>query len=726
MKNKKTYISVIIFFLTGVLFAEFMVFLSGRLRTGSKEDKTGTSEQIQIFVGDTDISEYTISGSSNPAKKLQSLIFAATGNKPTVKAFADKNNNRTIEIKRTAEKNGIFIENSRIRILGKDTAELENQIKVFANVYLGYAFAGEKNEHIIKPESGIIRIPTDIYNPEGETWIDEREPIICLWKTDTARGAYYKTDTNLNSEILSYSDDQLYTYVRMMKRLGYTGIQVTEMCSAWAQYGGYEYVHDRLKMMSKAAHSMDMNFTVWVWGAEFNGYGWDDPDVDYYDNWKYAHAYENPKALECFDKYYTIYADLAGYCDRVIAHFDDPGNLINDEDIAYFSGVLRDKFRDKNPDVNFGVSCYKDNHHIVNLNNALGGDVTIYSGARRTGDEKWEGFRTVCRDNGIEYGVWSWNLTEMEIDQLAEMNVNSKLIKDTYIRSSEEDFVLKPSYWSEMDSYHVLNVFSHYCAGRLLQDPTLDEKEILKEAAGSVAGEVYAEKLYEVLTLVEDARTGEDWESFRWGDGDYLLTSDKYDAGDIYTRAEKCIENLDEMIAADITDNTLPLPVTVTELLKMMRPHIVQIRDFAKFRTDLNDLKTDTKNYDTTEKLQKSVEEIYTPIHEYDAIIGLWGQPEARAQYELLDAFCAEHGLDTPQDPAFIFNRKKRIYGEFTTLQRTSSEMMYFSKTSLQWYSAYGEKESERLTDELIKDGLLGETSEGQVYIIDWEKYSRR
>ena len=61
------------------------------------------------------------------------------------------------------------------------------------------------------------------------------------------------------------------------------------------------------------------------------------------------------------------------------------------------------------------------------------------------------------------------------------------------------------------------------------------------------------------------------------------------------------------------------------------------------------------------EEKQAKIEEIYEPIPEYNCIIGMWGQVEARAQYELLEEYCAENGLNVPEDPIFKYYRKQRL-----------------------------------------------------------------
>ena len=70
-------------------------------------------------------------------------------------------------------------------------------------------------------------------------------------------------------------------------------------------YGGYEFVQQRIRFMADAAHSLGMKFTLWVWGAEFTGYGWVDDTVEYFDYSKYVYSYEDPKALATFEKYYA-------------------------------------------------------------------------------------------------------------------------------------------------------------------------------------------------------------------------------------------------------------------------------------------------------------------------------------------------------------------------------------------------------------------------------------
>ena len=685
------------------------------------------SQQYEIYIGQAEIKDYVIFSQGigrEPAKRLSDYIEKVSGQRLKLQTFgkAEKWIKLVKDTTIMPGQNGITIENGNVTIRGCNASELEKQVNIFANSYLGIAFAGEVREHALKQEGKAIHIP-DSVEEITEPWNTSREPIICLWKTDAPRGVSFNPATSLKSELLSYSNDQLYQYVKMMKAIGYTGIQVTDMCSAWAYYGNYEFVHDRIRYMADAAHSLGMEFTLWVWGAEFNGYGWTDDTVDYNGDHSYAKAYDNPATLKTFDKYYSIYAELADCCDRVIAHYNDPGNLHTTDEIAYFAKTLREKFRTVKPDVNFGVSCYTHEIDVREINNFMGGDVTVYLGAVTNTNDNWAYEREVCRDDRIDFGIWSWNLTEQEIDQLAVMNVNASLIKDVYQHTAVQDPIAKPSYWSEMESYHVLNLFSHYCAAQLLMDPNRDEQELLYEVSKKVVGAEYAGKLYDVLRLIEDARTGKTWESFKWDRENYVLESDSYDADAFMDRAEKCLKELDEMSCLGLAENEIPLPVSVTGLLELIKPHVQQIRDFAQFRGRLDKLYEAAEAGASKLQLQYGLSQIATPVSEYNVIVGVWGIPEARAQYELMERFCEQYELTIPQDPTFIYFRKFKIYNEFVTWQRRSKDRVSFSKGGFQWSAAYGPDETVRLTQQLVEEGLLTELEDGSVYVTDWKKY---
>ena len=325
-------------------------------------------------------------------------------------------------------------------------------------------------------------------------------------------------------------------------------------------------------------------------------------------------------------------------------------------------------------------------------------------------------------DRGFEVGVWSWNLTEMEIDQLAEMNVNPGLISECYDYTRSADAVAPVTYWSEMDSYHVLNIFSMYVAGQLLINPELDEDELLKQICIDVAGNVYAGDLYEALKIIEDARCGQSFNEFKNGNEEYILKSDSYPAEDILSRCDAVIPKIEQMIESDIEDNTIPLPVSVNDLLSMMLPHLAQIREFAQFRVNLDTAGKMIQNGTSLQTVQHYLYEMYEPVKEYNTVVGAWGQPEAKAQYELMVDFCNRHNLVPVYDSVFEYNRKQRIYGEMKAFQQNSTECYKVEKgKAFQGGNAFGEEETERLVNDMILEGLLTEDEDEKVYLTDWE-----
>lgn len=686
------------------------------------------SGNVDIKIGDIPISEYSVCydlGMMKSAKRLCELINAETD--AQLKPTANKASDKYIYLKKSKSGSGITILDGNITIFANDDRECMHQVNVFTNTYLGYAFTGENREHIIE-NTTYVNIPSNV-QVVSEPWMSNREPIICLWKTNAARGLYTDQNVSLKSELLSYSDDQLYQYVKMMKHLGFTGIQVTDMCSSWAQYGNYEFVQQRIRFMADAAHSMDMKFTLWVWGAEFDGYGWVDKSAKYYD---YEHlSQEDEECIETFDKYYSIYAKLADCSDRVVMHFNDPGRLYSSKDIGFFAEEFRKKCVDINPSIDFGVSCYRYDNNIDEIKEYIPKGTMIYTGVAHSEEEQntYKDYSDWIAVNEFRRGVWSWNLAEMEIDQMSEMNVNAKVIAETYRYTCEAGEIMPPEYWSEMDSYHMLNVFSLYCSANLLQDPYADPDMLLKEVSEKIVGPKDSEVLYECLNIIQDARSGEHWGDFRINGDTGLIFSEDYPANDLIVRCDALIPQLQELADRDLDENTIPLPISTSDLIRLIIPHLEQIKEYARFRVNLNKAEGMYENGVETETIQKFVDEMYSPIHEYNTITGCWGQVEARAQNILLEKFCDKAGLDIPRNAQFDDFRKKRIYGEMVAKQECTDILIKFDKKSgYQLGVAYGEKETERLINEMVDSGLLIDDGKGSVSLNEWEleniKYS--
>ena len=694
------------------------------LAKGKDYIEIGTGLKANIQIGDKDISQYTIVCDSkkcmDAGQALQYYIQQASGD---ILNIDNKSNGAslslTIDKKLGAEERNCEITDGNIKITAGSEEALLKEVHLFANVYLGWMYAGTEKEKISYLPS-VIRIPENVVKQEA--WIEEREAIVTLWNLNYARGTYLDSDVSTKTNILDFTEEQIYEYVKMLKFCGFTGVQVTEMCSTWAATDGYEAGHEKLRMIADAAHSMDMKFTMWVWGAEFADNGWvDDEVINFYGSGDFAR--NDPAVQAVFDKYYNIYAELADCCDRVIGHYYDPGNLMFAEDIAFYAKMLKDKCLAVNPDIDFGISCWVDVYDKNVFVQTLGNDVTLYECGWREDPGTYASFRTQISSLGCRLGTWAWNTCEMETDQLAQMNFNLEIIRSVYDTARQYDHIMKPSYWSEMDANHVINVFSLYCAGHLLINPDTTSEEIYKQISTATVGPEYAETFAEILSIIQDARSGTSYDTYFWKNENYILKSPDYPAESILVRCEQVLPVLDEMIEKEIESYSLPLPVSLNDLLQLVRPHLLQIQDYAQFRVDLRELEQDYADGVDLQVLENRLYEISEPVKNYNTVIGAWGQIEARAQYEMVMAFCEKTGLEVPMHAAFQNERKDRIMAQLITGQIELDEPYKVSDTFYQWGLAYGPEETARLVQELVDEGLLIRDEDGLVYLANWDNY---
>lgn len=548
-------------------------------------------------------------------------------------------------------------------------------------------------------------------------WIRKREAAVCLWKGDASRGYISDMNVSLLTDFMCFSDRQLEEYVGMLKACGFTGAQVTDMCAAWRPSGSPEFVHDRLKVFANALHRNGMEFTLWCWAAEFSGYGWHDEEASYRAR-DGESAFRDEKVFATFNKYYDIYAELAPYADRVIAHYYDPGNLERIDDVLDFLRLFAEKFRAANPKIQIGVDTWgspaefpqrlvEAGFHDIMLMELPFLPIWNEEGKRAT-------FRAGVKKLGCGLGSWGWYTCEYETDQIPFLCVNNRVLADVYRRTREQgDAVLVPSYWSEMDAYHVLNFPSLYAAGQLLIDPERDPDEILAESAALMVGDREAEKLLSVLTLVRDARSGDSWSSYWHTDDGYLLR--KRAPADLPERAERAAATLKELIAAD-PKAKIPLPLTPKQILRLMEPHIEQIRQFAVFRLGFEALEARYAEEGDCAAVREMAAGLCEPIPEYNCVIGLWGQPEARVQRQMLDEFSKKTGIPIPRCAHWDFLFKRRIVDRITVEQRCSPDRrLWCSPYLYEAGLALGNEETAYLVSELVKEGVLLQNEEGLV-----------
>ena len=261
-------------------------------------------------------------------------------------------------------------------------------------------------------------------------------------------------------------------------------------------------------------------------------------------------------------------------------------------------------------------------------------------------------FRRGVKEIGVELGSWGWYTCDYEIDQVASMTVNNRVIAHVFGETRRQaDHVMTPSYWSELDSYHLINFFSMYAAGHLMIDPDADPDELLRESALLMVGNDRPEelcRLISILELIRDSRSGNCWENYWSSEPAYNLVHLDYTP--ILPRAEKAITDLEYLIKQPEPDDGVAFPITRKSLYRLMMPHLCQIRQYAKFRIDLDAIKAMSEAGADKTVLQEKIDALDFEIPEYNCTIGLWGQNEARIAHHLITEFCGEKGLTAPGD----------------------------------------------------------------------------
>jgi hypothetical protein len=116
---------------------------------------------------------------------------------------------------------------------------------------------------------------------EKLAWIPEREASLCPWESNGVRGDYMNSQAALQPNIYRYSQRQMAAYMRMLRQMGFTGVQFIDSCYSWHLYGSAEAFHDALIRMMRAAREAGLKTSLWVWAAFFGGHAWCDPEAVY-------------------------------------------------------------------------------------------------------------------------------------------------------------------------------------------------------------------------------------------------------------------------------------------------------------------------------------------------------------------------------------------------------------------------------------------------------------
>jgi hypothetical protein len=566
-------------------------------------------------------------------------------------------------------------------------------------------------------------------NISEHPWIAKREWTICPWAPDRVRRSFSNPNADKRLNIWLYGDQQIKDYVEMFDWFGFSGCQLMETSANYAAMGSPEAFHDRQIKFAKAVRENGQNVTYWVWAAQFDDYGWFDKDA-VYDPAKGNTAFNDPKVRATFEKYYNGYAKMAPYVDLLIAHFYDPGSLTNREDVFSYLKLLQDKFKAKNPKVQLGIDFWaagSPSEYMQQLiDHGFGNSLLLEMSLPHIYPEgKREALHKEAKQRGLKMGMWGWYMTEYETDQMPMMHVNAKALKGFYQQIRGGAHKVQPiTYWSEMEAYHLNNIFTMYASGQLLWNPDRDPDEILKEIAEGIWGPRNGPHVLEALKLIQDVRSGPAWDTFWWGTKAYRLgTADPQQDLD---RAEKILAALEEMKTDTVFVPKFPLPFSPATFIELTLPHIRQIRAFAASRVKMGEVREIAKNKGSKVKLTRLLNEAWQPVPEYNTWIGSFGQPEANMQEKMLTQLAKELQLELQTPGWLVYRNAGRYLQRIQNIQRKQHTPYTFKIDGAVIRGAeftWPAEQAKVYMDLLIREGCVV-PSDGNTYrLANWEEY---
>ncbi len=577
-------------------------------------------------------------------------------------------------------------------------------------------------------EPGLV-VP-DIHLSESP-WMSKREWAVCPWSPEFVRRAFVNPDVDKKLNIWLYSDQQTADYVEMFDWFGFSGCQLMETSANYGNMGSPEAFLDKQKRLAQNIRKNGQHVTYWVWAAQFDDYGWNDKSVTYAPA-PGKSAFEDTKVRTTFEKYYNHYAQMAPYVDLLIAHFYDPGMLENREDVFSYLGLLQNKFKEKNPKIQFGVdfwaaespSDYMQQLIDHGFSNSLLLQMSLPN-VYKPGER--EALHEAAKQKKIKMGMWGWYMTEYESDQLPMMHVNTKALKGFYQSIRNGANKIHPiNYWSEMEAYHLNNIFTMYSAGQLLWNPDRDPDEILHEIAEGIWGPRNGTLVFDALSLIQDVRTGPNWNTFWWTTPEYRLGTDNPE-GD-YQRAEKCITVFENMETDTSFVPKFPLPFPPATFVELTLPHLRQIKAYAEFRIKVNKIKEAAQKGFSKEELTRMANEAWKPVPEYNTWIGAFGQTEATMQEETMFKLAKDLDLTITTPGSLRFRDANRLLQLLQNNQRQLTTPLQFNDESHPNIRGEFHWSPEKFADRinmLIEKGCVEKTADGKYQLVNWVIYCR-
>lgn len=530
-------------------------------------------------------------------------------------------------------------------------------VVVHAAIEAGLRFAVQRLILISRQESDGLVIP-DIESAVESPWIERREWTVCPWTPQLVRGVFVNPYADRRMDIHSYGPKQLNAYVAMMGSFGFNGCQLMETCYNYAVFGSMQADQEWQRMLIEQVRQNGQAASLWVWAAEFSGFGWVDPEFSQVAV-PAKGAFEDAATRPMFEKYYDHYASLCPQVQRLFAHFYDPGRLKDKEDVFKYLRLLETKAKAKNPDIEMGIDFWAADPDYLNsivdhgFKDFLLLELTFpqaYPGTKR------QELHEQARKLGVQLGIWGWYTTEYESDQLPSMYVNAQVLKSVYQEIKRGAQAFHPvTYWSEMEATHLVNFFSMYASAQLLWNPDRDPYEILNEIVTGIWGPTNAPAVLAAVELIQDVRSGPSWNTFWWKQSGYRIGT--ADPREDVARVTASLAALETMKTDPSFVPKFPLPFVPQVFVELMLPHLEQIKQFAEFRVKLDEIRQAAREGTAADALEAKLSVAWQPIPEYNTWVGTFGNPELRAQKQMVSQLAKELKLKV-RDPGWLVHQE--------------------------------------------------------------------
>ena len=453
-------------------------------------------------------------------------------------------------------------------------------------------------------------------NSGGQPFIRRREVTMSC---PNGWGGYWEREVSPRiKERICYelwSPEALSRYLDMLKAFGFNSIQTMETTQAYANTGvTREALRPKILHLLKAARERGMTASHII--ASNVCY---DPEArdPRFPVTRFDLCWHDPVERRILEEHYRYQSEYAPYVDHLVTHWADPGGGKEGCERCNYRGALElhntilTIFRARNSKIRSTFNTWMLQSSGWNRWPGLNLDSILHSGilapdagvaiglmncgadGRRldwAGQLKSEDVAAI-RETGRTAGIWGWYTTDMEI--LPSLHIHTDILQN-YFCSLVEPSGGWIDWHTVDDTCHGFNMPNLYVAGRLMQNPGENARELIDEFLHLYFGNEIAPLMAEALRVIEKTRgqslryaaqVGDPSEELHNADmrATRELTGKSSWRKDILALAEEAGKRLEHVgIRADHVP-PFPTPMPPADYLEEVKAHLRAIAQFMRF-----------------------------------------------------------------------------------------------------------------------------------------------